>query len=788
MAIINNVISKKIWEDRYQKNFETVTGNIKRVAKFLSKNSEEEEEFFNLMILGLFYPGGRTMSNSGIGTSLTINNCFVSPIVRDSLENIFAKVALGAKTHQKGGGIGYDFSHIRPSGTPTSNDAIASGPISFMDVFNAQTATILQGGRRGANMGILNVYHPDIYDFISAKSKNANKLNHFNLSVMIDDEFMKAVENDSDIYLHYPVYTETGDIDRNPSEWTHKKKVKAKELWDSIMKLAYDNGEPGVFFYDNMNKDNNLYYIEKIVCSNPCSEYLAGTLYGNNPITGEPINPDDYGGACNLGSLFLYNYVENPFTASACINYDVLKKSIYSAVKMLDNVIDINNFPDKSYENYQKAFRTIGLGCTGLADALAMLNLKYNSDEAVEFVDNLFDFISATSYRASIDLAKERGSFPFLDRDKFVESNFIKKHTSNNWDGISEDIKKYGIRNAKILSVAPTGTLSLTFGNNCSSGIEPIFSLEYDRKVKVGGQDESNETIVTLRDYAYGQWLEKNKEEDCIVKKDIFVTAMEMEVKDHIKMLSKIAFHTDMSVSKTINVPTDYSFESSKDIYMDCWKKGIKGCTIFRPNEIRKGILFTNKESEKEKNNNNAPVLKRGDIIECSSNLIGKKRKLISGCGSLHVLAYFDPNTGEMQEVYLNKGSTGGCANFMTGLSRTISLLCRAGVDVYTIKDQLDSTGACPSYAIRSATKHDTSKGSCCPMAVGNALVEMYEEMQDEIFWDEEEDDEEQECKEKEKINNEVKNSSNLCPECGEPLSFEGGCNICKSCGWSKCN
>lgn len=361
----NNPISFKFWEDRYKKNDETVQDNLHRVAKYIATNEEEEEEFYNLMAFGFFFPGGRTMSNSGIGNNLTINNCFVAPYIKDDLVDIFKKVTLGAKTHQKGGGIGYDFSHIRPQGTPTSNDAIASGPVSFMDVFNAQTATILQGGRRGANMGVLNVYHPDIMTFINAKAENADRLNHFNLSVMVDNNFMKAVENDLEIYLHFPVYNNDGSICTDENKWTHKEKIKAKILWNEIMQKAYNNGEPGIFFYDNMNKDNNLYYIERIVCSNPCSEYLAGTLYGKNPNNQKNLISENYGGACNLGSLFLHNFVKNPFTKNASVDWVSLQKSIYSAVKMLDEVIDVNHFPDKIYENYQKSFRTIGLGETG---------------------------------------------------------------------------------------------------------------------------------------------------------------------------------------------------------------------------------------------------------------------------------------------------------------------------------------------------------------------------------------------------------------------------------------
>ena len=264
-----NPIFENIWRDRYQKNGESYEGNLRRVADFCGKTDEERERFCQLMLEGKFFPGGRTMSNSGIGTRLTLNNCFVAPQIPDDLAGIFDMVKLGAVTHQRGGGIGYDFSRLRPAGTPTSNDAIASGPVSFANVFNAQTDTIISGSRRGANMGVLNVYHPDIEQFITAKSYEAGILNYFNLSVMVDDVFMQAARAREEITLHWPVYGDQGEILRDPAQWQITRKVNAGELWDSIMRHAYDNGEPGIFFYDNMNRDNNLWFDETIVCSNP---------------------------------------------------------------------------------------------------------------------------------------------------------------------------------------------------------------------------------------------------------------------------------------------------------------------------------------------------------------------------------------------------------------------------------------------------------------------------------------------------------------------------------------
>lgn len=789
----NNETSKSVWNDRYKKNNETLEENFRRVAKFCAKTPEEEEQFFDLMDKGYFYPAGRTMSNAGVGKNLTLNNCFVASQIKDSYDDIFGKVKLGAITHQRGGGIGYDVSQLRPKGSPTSNGSIASGAVSFLDVFNAQTETTIQGSRRGANMGVMNVYNLDIENFIEAKAADANKLNHFNLSVMVDDDFIAAVRKNKDIWLHHPVYNDEGKIENDESKWLYKKQVSARAIWDKIMQRAYDNGEPGVFFYDNLNKDNTLWYIENIVCSNPCAEYLAGTVYGNNPITGEPLDSSEFGGACNLGSLFLHNFVVHPFTKRAYIDFDKMKEAIYVAVKMLDNIIDVNAFPNEVYENYQKNFRTIGLGFTGLGDTLAMMNLKYNTQPARVFTDSLVEFIAFNAYKASVELAKERGSFPFLNREKFVQSGYILKHCKekdSSWRELKEDILKYGIRNAKILSVAPTGTLSITFGNNCSSGLEPIFSLEYDRKVKVGGQTDDKIHIIKMRDYAYGLWCDMKDNPENIVKKDVFVTALEMSVDDHVDMLGVIAKHIDMSCSKTINVPEDYSFEDTKNIYMKCHELGIKGCTIFRPNSLRSGILLTDNDKKSNVNNTDTTSgkLGRGMIIKVDNNSIGKERHLTTGCGSLHCAAFFDPDSGELLETYLSKGSSGGCQSNLAAVSRLMSLAARAGVDVYTIVDQLKSCMACPSYAVRTATKHDTSKGNSCPVAVGNALIDMYKEIQNEIFDNDSDDDDDDDV-----VVTPVKKpigkvSKSTCPECGDTMVAEGGCLQCKSCYYTKCD
>ena len=713
------------------------------------------------------------------------------------MEGIFEYVKKGAITQKAGGGTGYNFSLLRPNGTPTSNDAVASGVVSFMDAFDSQTHTVLQGNRRGANMGCLMIYHPDIEEFLEAKSWEEGKLNHFNLSVLVDDEFMKAKDNNEMITLRYPCMYETGELVTNPSEWKITKEVNAKELWDKIMTKAYNTGEYGVLFYDNMNKDNNLKYMETIITTNPCGEYLAGTLYKNN----KPL--ENHLGACNLGSLFLHNFVENPFTKDAKINYTDLRYAIEVAIRMLDNVIDINNYPLEAYENYQKGVRTIGLGVTGLADMLCMLNMKYDSKEAVEFVDNLMDDISFIEYETSIMLAKEKGAFPYLedeDREKFASSNYIMKHyeKSSKWKKIIEGIKKYGIRNARLQAVAPTGTLSLTYGNNCSSGLEPIFSLEYERKIKFGGQDDSNIQIYPMRDYAYGEWLKVKDNERCIVKEDVFQTAMDLSVDAHINILGVMAFHTDMSCSKTINIPTDYPFEKTKEVYDKCHKLGIKGCTIFRPNPVRQGILVTEKQEDKEEQEINQE-LKHGTWLAKPNDTIYYERKVYTGCSKLILFIGYSQSENRIVDVFVKHTSKGGCKSNIDGIVILMSGILRYGGNLQSIQKALEGVGTCNSFNNAKNKGIKLSKGASCPTAILNTILEFEQEMKgvkpqkiDLLSKMNEKKEEEVFTEEEKKFLKENGEGAfalkyNKCPQCGTEILHTGGCVSCPSCSFSKC-
>lgn len=497
-------------------------------------------------------------------------------------------------------------------------------------------------------------------------------------------------------------------------------------------------------------------------------------------------------GACNLGSINLSEFVHNPFTKDAYFDTSDFIQTVHIAVRGLDEVIDENldNHALPEQRLMAKNYRNIGLGIMGLHDALIKMGMNYGSEESIDFTNEIMYLMFRSAVAASSNLAKEKGAFPAYNY-KLLDSEIIHNHFTSD-EIVVLGLDAYGLRNCSLLSIAPTGTLGTML--NISTGCEPLFALYYTRKTE--SLNSGEEKYYKVYSGVVNEYVSKYGED----LPAYFVTSADIDWKNRVDMQSILQDHVDTAISSTINLPKDITVEEIEQLYLYAWKQGLKGITIFRDGCKRMGVLThddkTEDDTNKSKDDSQAiptTYLKRGDIIECSNNLIGKKRKLTTGCGSLHVLAFFDPVTGDMQEVYLNKGSTGGCANYMTGLSRTLSLLCRAGVDVKTIKDQLDSTGVCPSYATRTAIKHDTSKGSCCPMAIGNALVDMWEEMQEDIDLDEEDfvdnaDNNEQDTKTSLNSNQFINKSDMICPKCGDSLVPEGGCNSCKNCGYSKCN
>lgn len=481
------------------------------------------------------------------------------------------------------------------------------------------------------------------------------------------------------------------------------------------------------------------------------------------------------GGSCLLGSINLAEFV----TEKKEFDYESFKDTVYEAVVALNEVLDegLSLHPLQEQRDSVKDWRQIGLGIFGLADMLIKMGIRYGSEESIELCDCIGIAMTNTAIYSSSDLAEIHGVYPKYNRDQVIETPFFKRNTSI---ATKDRVIKHGLRNSQLLTIAPTGSLSTMLG--VSGGIEPIYANHYQRKTEsLHGEDVYYKVYTPI----VKEYMDTHGIEDDVDLPDFFVTAKTLDYKERIKMQSIWQDHIDASISSTVNVPKDFTVEQVEDLYMKAWEKGLKGVTIFRDKCARDGVL-TLDEGDTEKKTDNEPViesteLKRGEVIKVNDNVIGKKRTLHTGCGTLHCEAFFDPATGALLETYLSKGSTGGCNNFMIGLSRLISLSARGGIDVYAIVDQLRSCGTCPSYAVRAATKHDTSKGSSCPVAVGNALIEMYEELQEqldliglpaapivEIKMDED--------------------RNPRCPECGGNLVFEGGCNTCKDCGWSRCD
>lgn len=528
---------------------------------------EVEEQFYQALNDFKFLPAGRITAGAGTDRDVTLFNCFVMGTVPDSMGGIFSMLREAALTMQQGGGIGYDFSTIRPKGTLVEGVASdASGPLSFMDCWNSMCQTIMSAGtRRGAMMATMRCDHPDVMDFITAKN-DPLRLRMFNMSVLVTDPFMAAVKSDTDWDL---VFT------NKHGETKVYETVRALDLWDAIMQNTYDMAEPGVIFIDRINQMNNLNYCETIAATNPCGE--------------QPLPPY---GACLLGSINMAKMVLYPFTVHARFNMDMLESTVRTAVRMMDNVVDVSNFPLDAQRAEAEAKRRLGLGVTGLADMLIMMRVKYGSEEGVYLTDDVMHAVARFAYLESVELAKEKGSFPLFDADKFLESGHML--------GMDEDIRivirEHGIRNALLTSIAPTGTISL-YAGNVSSGIEPVFANSYTRKVLQKDGTRTEELVEDYAVYMYRQYCLDNDIDNSVLP-DYFVTAQTLTPSDHIRMQSAAQRWVDSSISKTVNVPEDISFEDFKAVYMLAWDTGCKGCTTYRPNDVTGSVLSIEPESK----------------------------------------------------------------------------------------------------------------------------------------------------------------------------------------------
>lgn len=748
-------ISEQIWGDKYQMKTadgepidQTVEDTWLRIATHLASAEKPEDrhrfrnEFYEALADFKYLPAGRITAGAGTGRNVTLFNCFVMGTVPDSMAGIFDMLKEAALTMQQGGGIGYDFSTLRPKGAPVVGVAAdASGPLTFMNVWDAMCRTVMSAGsRRGAMMATMRCDHPDVMDFITAK-KDATKLRMFNLSVLITDDFMEAVKNDL--------------------PWTFMWKgeawdtVRAVELWDAILQSTYAQAEPGVIFIDRINQQNNLRYCETIAATNPCGE--------------QPLPPY---GACLLGSINLARFVNNPFTPDAWIDNMELNQAVMTAVRMMDNVVDVSNFPLEAQREEAKNKRRIGLGVTGLADALVMMGLTYGSEEAVEKTEMWMRDIQVFAYKESVELAKEKGSFPLFNADEFLADG---THASTLPDFLKDEIRQNGIRNALLTSIAPTGTISL-YAGNVSSGIEPIFANSYTRKVL---EKDGSHRFELVEDYAvskyWEQWHIANLDADSgplemrpVDLPDYFVSAQTLSPAAHVKMQAAAQKYVDSSISKTINVPEDITYEDFKEVYMMAWDMGCKGCTTYRPNDVTGSILSVEPTQVDE-----TPVIAPDNAFKRPDAIDGATYKIKFG-QEVHAL-YVTINHAEDSEgnkrpfeIFLNTKNPNHHI-WTVALTRMMSAVFRMSDDSRFVVEELK--------AVFDPSGGAWMKGRYVPSVLA-AIGDVVENHMISIGYIEGQ------------VNHpvHVTPQGEVCPSCGSSeFKNEAGCETCMSCGHSKC-
>ena len=748
-------IAEQVWDMKYRLKEadgtpvdRSVEDSWRRIARALASVEADaatwEDRFYHALEDFRYLPAGRITAGAGTGRKVTLFNCFVMGTVPDDMGGIFDMLKEAALTMQQGGGIGYDFSTIRPKGAAVSGVAAdASGPLSFMDVWDAMCRTIMSAGsRRGAMMATMRCDHPDIEAFIGAKSDPA-RLRMFNMSVLVTDPFMEAVKADGPWELSFG-----GKVYHT---------IQARDLWNRIMQATYDYAEPGVIFIDRINAANNLAYCETIAATNPCGE--------------QPLPPY---GACLLGSVNLARLVSDPFTEAAALDLSALDDLVRVAVRMMDNTVDASKFPLEAQAREAEAKRRIGLGVTGLADALLMLGLRYGSDEAAAQTEAWMRAIARAAYLASVDLAKEKGAFPLFDRDAYLASGTMM--------AMDEDVRaavaEHGIRNALLTSIAPTGTISL-YAGNVSSGIEPVFAYEYTRKVLQKDGSRTEEKVV---DYAVQMWRELKGDAPL---PDHFVNAQTLAPMEHVKMQAAAQKWVDSSISKTINCPEDISFEAFKDVYMAAWDSGCKGCTTYRPNDVTGSVLSV--EAEKE----DAPavmpseggeVVYMSDPLDRPTTLEGNTYKL-KWPDSEHAiyLTINDIIVGGRRrpfEVFINSKNMEHFA-WTVALTRMISAVFRRGGDVSFVVEELK--------AVFDPRGGAWIKGKYIPSILA-AIGGVIETHLVSIGFIEGEGKGLKTDPTAKVVGLETGGRGKACPSCGQyTMHMSEGCMTCASCGHSKC-
>ncbi|HAE38360.1 MAG TPA: ribonucleotide-diphosphate reductase subunit alpha [Candidatus Riflebacteria bacterium] len=703
------------------------------------KVDDLEQLYFNIMTDLDFLPNSPTLMNAGKELG-QLSACFVLP-VEDSMEGIFDAVKNAALIHKSGGGTGFSFSRLRPANDiVSSTSGVSSGPISFMKVFNVATETIKQGGtRRGANMGILRVDHPDILEFITCKEKN-DELTNFNISIAITDRFMEALERDNEYDLVNPRSGET----------VHS--LKASKVFNMIVERAWRNGEPGIVFIDRINRYQPTPEVGLIESTNPCGE--------------QPLLPYE---SCNLGSINLARFVKST-DGKPEVDFTRLREVITLSVRFLDNVIDQNRYPIPEIDRTTKANRKIGLGVMGWSDMLIKLNLAYDSEKALEMADTVMGFIKREAWTASQDLARERGPFPNFERSIFAEK------------------KMQPLRNATVTTIAPTGTISMISG--CSSGIEPLFAIAYEKHVM------DNEKLVEVHHDFVKIARERNFYSEALMERiakqgslkgiteipedvaRVFVTSHNISPEWHIRMQAVFQKHTDNAVSKTVNFPFEASIRDVETVFRLAHTLGCKGVTVYRDGSRDEQVLNVGSGKKGTRQSENTRVTPRAR----PERTVGMTERVKIGCGNLYVTVNSDEKG--ICEVFTSLGRNGGCPSQSEAAARLVSMALRAGVDVQEIIDQLKGI-RCMSTIKRGAMSGGV-KVLSCPDAIGKAIEQYYLSARDSFTRNVPAVSESRTAEKKDLLMDNTEPGSS-CPECNEALEHEGGCVICKSCGYSKC-
>lgn len=760
----DNQLGIDIWHKKYQHDDESFD-------EWLDRVSAGDEDIKEEIEAKRFLFGGRILANRGLhkeGVKVTYSNCYVLPAPEDNIESIYDTASKLARTFSYGGGVGIDISKLAPKGARVNNTAKeTSGAVSFMDLYGMTTGLIGQNGRRGALMISMDCHHPDLEEFIKLKS-DLDKVTTANISIRMDDDFMRAVEYGKDVTLFY---------NRPEVGQTIEKTVNAKEIFNEIAFQNWDMGEPGVLFWDNIRNWNLL--------SNDDNFEYAGT----NPCAEEPLPA---GGSCLLGSINLSEFVCNPYTEKPEFDMATYRTTIRRAVRALNDVLDegLPLHPLQIQRDTVRDWRQIGLGVFGIADMLVKMGLDYGSEKARKFCVIIAKALASTAISESNRLARKFGAYPKYT-NKVFDTPYI-EHIYNEED--RKLLAIMGLRNSQLLTIAPTGTLSTMLG--VSGGIEPFFATEWERTTKsLHGEDvvykEHPRTIEELL-----------KTQDTDIIPNYVVTSGDIKPIDRIKMQAVWQRYIDASISSTINLPNDTTPEEVEEIYMQAWKHGLKGVTVFRDGCRRVAILNApTKDEDGQLNDENIKTeladlnnqLRRGDILDVSDDLLSAKRTLINGCGKMYLHLDFDEMTGEPLETWIECGSGGGCERNLTFISRLISVALRGGIPIEAIIDQAMSVKPCKAYCDRTKLKHDTSRGTSCPQSIGYAMEELYHKIQDRCFADDGGYDVEvpidiEEIDDETEISNDLDFQNPVCPECGEQLFMEGGCVICKSCGWSRCD